>query len=119
MERVATTPLDQVKDARWVLAPLRTLVAVAHTAFCSAFGLCAMALRLADGDWVMWNVGRRMWSKPMLRWVVGAKWSVEVHPETAQLAASHQGLVLVGNHTSLMAITAAFAAIPTPIDFLS
>ena len=119
MERVATTPLDQVKDARWVLAPLRTLVAVAHTAFCSAFGLCAMALRLADGDWVMWNVGRRMWSKPMLRWVVGAKWSVEVHPATAKLAASHQGLVLVGNHTSLLDINAAFAAIPTPIVFLS
>lgn len=119
MERVATTPLDKMKDIRWLLAPLRTLVAVVHTAFCSAFGLCAMALRLADGDWVMWNVGRRMWSKPMLHWVVGAKWSVDVHPETEQLAASHQGLVLVGNHTSLLDINAAFAAIPTPIVFLS
>ena len=55
----------------------------------------------------------------MLRWVVGAKWSVEVHPATAKLAASHQGLVLVGNHTSLLDINAAFAAIPTPIVFLS
>ena len=119
MERVASTPLDQVKDVRWLLAPLRTLVAIAHTAFCSAFGLLAMGLRLADGDWVMWNVGRRMWSEPMLRWVVGVKWSVEVHPETLHLASSHQGLVLVSNHTSLLDINAAFAAIPTPIVFLS
>ena len=98
---------------------LRTLAAVIHTAACSAFGIVAMGLRLVDGDWVMWNIGRRGWSVPLLRHVVGVRTEVHIHPDTAALAKSNQGLVLVANHTSLLDINAAFAASPTPIVFLS
>ena len=98
---------------------IRTLVAVLHTAACSAFGIAAMGLRLVDGDWVMWNIGRRGWSVPLLRHVVGVSTEVHIHPDTAALAKSNQGLVLVANHTSLFDINAAFAASPTPIVFLS
>ena len=91
---------------------LRTLVAVLHTAACSAFGIAAMGLRLVDGDWVMWNIGRRGWSVPLLRHVLGVTTEVHIHPDTAALAKSNQGLVLVANHTSLLDINAAFAASP-------
>ena len=30
---------------------------------------------------MMWNVGRRFWSRPMLRWVVGAKLDIDIHPK--------------------------------------
>ena len=90
---------------------LRTLVAVIHTAACSAFGIVAMGLRLVDGDWVMWNIGRRGWSVPLLKHVVGVNTEVHIHPDTAALANA--------NHTSLLDINAAFAASPTPIVFLS
>ena len=98
---------------------VRTLVAVLHTAACSAFGILAMGLRLVDGDWVMWNIGRRGWSVPLLKHVVGVSTEVHVHPKTSALAKSNQGLVLVANHTSLLDINAAFAGSPTPIVFLS
>ena len=98
---------------------IRTLVAVLHTGACSAFGIVAMGLRLVDGDWVMWNIGRRGWSEPLLKHVLGVSTSVHIHPDTAALAKSNQGLVLVANHTSLLDINAAFAASPTPIVFLS
>ena len=98
---------------------LRTLVAVLHTAACSTFGIVAMGLRLVDGDWVMWNIGRRGWSVPLLKYVVGVTTEVHIHPDTAALAKSNQGLVLVANHISLLDINAAFAASPTPIVFLS
>jgi 1-acyl-sn-glycerol-3-phosphate acyltransferase len=97
---------------------LRTLLAVLHTGACSAFGIVAMGLRLVDGDWVMWNIGRRGWSVPLLKHVVGVSTEVHIHSDTAALAKSKQGLVLVANHTSLLDINAAFAASPTPIVFL-
>ena len=51
--------------------------------------------------------------------MVGVSTEVHIHPDTAALAKSNQGLVLVANHTSLLDINAAFAASPTPIVFLS
>ena len=42
--------------AGWILAPLKTLLAILHTAVCSITGLIAMALSAHNGDWVMWPV---------------------------------------------------------------
>ena len=105
--------------ASWVLAPLKTLLAILHTALCSITGLIAMALSAQNGDWVMWRVGRQMWSRPLLQAILGAKLDIDVHPEAPALADRQQGVVLVANHTSLLDINAAFAASPTPIVFLS
>lgn len=105
--------------AGWILAPLKTLLAILHTALCSITGLIAMALSAHNGDWVMWRVGRQMWSRPLLQGILGAKLDIDVHPEAQALADRQQGVVLVANHTSLLDINAAFAASPTPIVFLS
>ena len=103
----------------WILAPLKTVLAILHTALCSITGLIAMALSAHNGDWVMWRVGRQMWSRPLLQAILGAKLDIEVHPEAQALADRQEGVVLVANHTSLLDINAAFAASPTPIVFLS
>jgi len=78
-----------------------------------------MGLNKRNGDWVMWNVGRVLWSRPLLRWIVGAQLDIRVHPETQALANQGRGMVLVANHSSFLDINAAFAASPTPIVFLS
>jgi len=108
-----------MKAIGWLLSPVRTLLAVIHTAFCSTVGLAAMGLNKGNGDWVMWTVGRVLWSRPLLRWIVGARLDIQVHPETLALANQGQGMVLVANHSSFLDINAAFAASPTPIVFLS
>ena len=111
--------LHPMNIASWVLAPLKTLPAILHTALCSITGWIAMALSAHNGDWVMWRVGRQMWSRPLLQAILGAKLDIDVHPEAQALADRQQGVVLVANHTSLLDINAAFAASPTPIVFLS
>ena len=90
----------------WILSPVRTLLAIFHTAICCVIGLLAMALNKNNGPWVMWNLGRYMWSTPLIQWVLGAKLEVEVHPEAQKLADSQQGVVLVANHCSLLDINA-------------
>jgi len=108
-----------MKAIGWLLSPVRTLLAVMHTALCSTVGLVAMGLNKGNGDWVMWNVGRVLWSRPLLQWIVGARLDIEVHPEAQALANQGRGMVLVANHSSFLDINAAFAASPTPIVFLS
>ena len=100
-----------------LLALARTLLAVLHTASCSALGIVGMAVFRQSGDWVMWQVGRRLWSIPLMRHVVGTEVHVEVHPDTLALARQKRGIVLVGNHQSLLDINAAFVACPTPSCF--
>ena len=118
MERT-DEPLSFMNLAGWILAPLKTLLAILHTALCSITGLVAMALNANNGDWVMWRVGRQLWSRPLLRGILGARLDLEVHPDAQALADQRLGVVLVANHTSLLDINAAFAASPTPIVFLS
>lgn len=108
-----------MKALGWLYAPFCTLLSILHTAFCSVVGLVAMAINANNGDWVMWNVGRVLWSRPLLKWIVGAPLDLDVHPDAQALADRQQGVVLVANHTSLLDINAAFAASPTPIVFLS
>lgn len=103
----------------WLLSPLVTLMAVLHTTVSSVVGLVAMGVNPSGGDWMMWNVGRRFWSRPLLQWIVGAKLNIEIHPEAQALADEGKGVVLVANHTSLIDINAAFSASPWPIVFLS
>ena len=103
----------------WLLSPLITLLAVLHTILSSIVGLLAMGLNPSGGDWMMWNVGRRFWSRPLLRWIVGAKLDIVIHPEAQALADASRGVVLVANHSSLIDINAAFSASPWPIVFLS
>lgn len=102
-----------------LLSPFKVLLAIMHTAFCSLVGLLTLAIDPHKGDWMMWNVGRRLWSVPLIRRIVGASLNVEVHPETERLAKDGAGFVLVANHASLLDINAAFAASPRPIVFLS
>ena len=108
-----------MKTIATLLSPVRTMIAVAYTAFCSAVGIVAMVVFRRDGDWVMWNVGRVLWSRPLLRWIVGAQLDIDVHPDSLALADRRKGMVLVANHASFLDINAAFAASPTPIVFLS
>lgn len=108
-----------MKTMAFLLSPFRTMLAVAYTAFCSAVGIVAMVVFRRDGDWVMWNVGRRLWSIPLMARVVGVQVEVDIHPDTLAMAQSQQGLLLVGNHQSLLDINASFAASPSPIVFLS
>ena len=96
----------------WILSPIRTLLAIVHTTLSSLAGLIVMAIHPDRGDWMMWNVGRRFWSRPLLRWVLGAKLDIVVGPEAQALANSGQGVVIVANHTSLIDINAAFSASP-------
>lgn len=103
----------------WMLSPLVTLLALLHTTLSSLVGLAAMGLNPSGGDWMMWNVGRRFWSRPLLRWMVGAQLEVDIHPDAQSLADAGMGVVLVANHTSLLDINAAFSASPWPIVFLS
>lgn len=103
----------------WILSPLVTLFAVLHTTLSCMVGLVAMGLNPSGGDWMMWNVGRRFWSRPLLRWIVGAKLDIDIHPEAQSLADAGKGVVLVANHASLIDINAAFSASPWPIVFLS
>ena len=103
----------------WLLSPLVTLLALLHTTLSSIVGLVAMGLNPSGGDWMMWNVGRRFWSRPLLRWIVGAKLDIDIHPEAQALADAGKGVVLVANHASLIDINAAFSASPWPIVFLS
>ena len=103
----------------WMLSPLVTLLAVLHTTVSSVVGLVAMGLNPNGGDWMMWNVGRRFWSRPLLQRIVVAKLDIEIHPEAQALADEGKGVVLVANHTSLIDINAAFSASPWPIVFLS
>ena len=103
----------------WILSPLVTLFAVLHTTLSCMVGLAAMGLNPSGGDWMMWNVGRRFWSRPLLRWIVGAKLDIDIHPEAQSLADAGKGVVLVANHASLIDINAAFSASPWPIVFLS
>jgi 1-acyl-sn-glycerol-3-phosphate acyltransferase len=103
----------------WALAPLKVALAVLHTAGCSAFGLAVLFVDKTKGDWVMWNVGKRMWSLPLLRVLVGARIRVSVDPRALALTERGKGAVLVANHASLLDIHAAFVASPTPIVFLS
>lgn len=103
----------------WLLSPLRTLLALMHTVGSSILGLIAMALNKNNGDWVMWNVGRVIWSRPLLQAIVGVKLDIQIDPQTQELADQKRGMVLVANHSSLLDINAAFAASPTPIVFLS
>ena len=79
---------------------IRTLAAVVHTAACSAFGIVAMGLRLVDGDWVMWNIGRRGWSVPLLSILWMARRSAhprtpgpcQIRPRTCACGQPHQPL---------------------------
>ena len=103
----------------WFLSPLVTLLALLHTTLSSIVGLVAMGVNPSGGDWMMWNVGRRFWSRPLLRWIVGAKLDIDIHPEAQSLADAGKGVVLVANHASLIDINAAFSASPWPIVFLS
>ena len=105
--------------AGWILAPLKTLLAILHTALCSVTGLVAMALNANNGDWVMWRVGRQMWSRPLLAMDLGRQIGPGSPPRSASAWQTNDGVVLVANHTSLLDINAAFAASPTPIVFLS
>jgi 1-acyl-sn-glycerol-3-phosphate acyltransferase len=102
-----------------ILSPVKVLFALMHTTFCSLVGLVTLAIDPSRGDWMMWNVGKRLWSMPLIRRIVGASLSVEIHPDTKRLAQQGKGCVLVANHTSLLDINAAFAASPLPIVFLS
>lgn len=103
----------------WLLSPLVTLLALLHTTLSSIVGLVAMGFNPSGGDWMMWNVGRRFWSRPLLQWIVGAKLDIDIHPEAQALADSGKGVVLVANHASLIDINASFSASPWPIVFLS
>jgi len=103
----------------WLLSPLVTLFAIMHTILSSIVGLVAMGLNPNGGDWMMWNVGRRFWSRPLLRWIVGARLDIDIHPHAQALANNGKGVVLVANHASLIDINAAFSASPWPIVFLS
>ena len=103
----------------WMFSPIVTIMAILHTTLSSVVGLAVMAVKPNSGDWMMWNVGRRFWSRPLLKWIVGAKLDVAVHPMAQALADAGNGAVLVANHTSLLDINAAFSASPTPIVFLS
>ena len=75
-----------MKALGWLYAPFCTLLSILHTAFCSVVGLVAMAINANNGDWVMWNVGRVLWSRPLLKWIVGAPLDLDVHPDAQALA---------------------------------
>ena len=86
-----------------------------HTASCSAPSNQGHGRVRQSGDWVV-RVGRRLWSIPLMRHVVGTE-ETSVHRSSPHL--QDGGIVLVGNHQSLLDINAAFVACPTPIVFLS
>ena len=83
----------------WILSPLVTLLALLHTALSSIVGWWrwgqSKRRRLDDVE-----CGRRFWSRPLLRWIVGAKLDIDIHPEAQALADAGKGVGLVANHAA-------------------
>ena len=103
----------------WVLSPFKTFLVLLHTFFCAIVGMMVILLQRTRGDWVMWHVGRNLWSRPMLQLILGAKVEIEVHIDVTSSLQDRKGMVLIANHMSLLDINAAFCGSPAPIVFLS
>jgi len=103
----------------WVFSPLKTFLVLLHTVFCVVTGMIVILVSRTRGDWVMWHIGRNLWSRPILRFLIGAKIDCHIHPDVSALQNERKGVVLIANHASLLDINAAFCGSPVPIVFLS
>ena len=112
LERIKSPWHMKMRLLLWVLSPFKTFLVLLHTFFCVIVGMMVILVRRTRGDWVMWHVGRNLWSRPMLQFILGAKVEIEVHSDVTSSLQDRKGMVLIANHMSLLDINAAFCGSP-------
>lgn len=98
---------------------IRSIFATIYSLFWCGMAVITLMLFPKSSDFVLRQYAKRLWSKPMLRWIVGAKINVELSPFAQELFDTKKGAILMANHSSNLDITACFVSSPTPIVFLS
>ena len=104
---------------RVVLGFYRTVAVLLYSAFWCGTGLVTLIIFPKSSEFVLLKFAKKFWSEIQMKWIVGAKLDVRLHPETEALFKSGQGAVLASNHSSYLDITLAFASTPIPIVFIA
>ena len=98
---------------------IRSLLVVIYTLFWCGLAVITLMIFPRSAEFVLLQYAKRLWSTPMLKWIIGAPIEVEISAKAAELFDSKKGAILMSNHSSDLDITACFVACPTPIVFLS
>ena len=98
---------------------IRSIIATIYSLFWCGMAVITLILFPKSADFVLRQYAQRLWSKPMLKWIVGAKIKIEISPKAQELFNTNSGAILMSNHSSNLDITACFVSSPTPIVFLS
>ena len=59
---------------------IRSIIATIYSLFWCGMAVITLMLFPKSSDFVLRQYAKRLWSKPMLRWIVGAKINVELSP---------------------------------------
>jgi len=98
---------------------ITTLIGFVWSAFCCVFALCVILINKNAAKWVLIKIGKRMWSKNMVRIVSGSAPKVTFHGTEKPYADWPDQAIFIANHSSLLDINASASAIPQPIVYLS
>ena len=98
---------------------IRSVFAILYSAFWCGAAVVWLIMFPKSSEFVLLKFAKKYWSAILMRWIVGAKLDVSIHPETQELFDSGQGAVLISNHSSYLDINLAFASTPTSIVFIA
>ena len=98
---------------------IRSIIATIYSLFWCGMAVITLILFPKSTGFVLRQYAKRLWSKPMLKWVVGAKIEIEISRKAQELFDTNRGAILMSNHSSNLDITTCFVASPTPIVFLA
>ena len=98
---------------------VRSVFAVLYSAFWCGVALVWLIIFPNSSEFVLMKFAKKYWSEFQMRWIVGAKLDVQIHPETTELFESGRGAVLISKHSSYLDINLALASTPTPIVFIA
>ena len=98
---------------------IRSIICIFYSAFWCFLAVVTLFFFPKSSDFVLRQYAKRFWSKPMLKWLIGASITVEISNKSQELFDSNKGAILMANHSSSLDITVCFVASPTPIVFLA
>ncbi len=98
---------------------IRSIICIVYSAFWCFLAVVTLLIFPKRSNFVLRQYAQRFWSKPMLKWLIGAPITVEISNKAQELFDSNNGAILMANHSSSLDITACFVASPTPIVFLA
>lgn len=98
---------------------IRSIIAAVYSMFWCALAVITLYIFPKSTEFVLLKYAKQCWSTPMLRWIIGAKIEVQISDKAQELFESHQGAILMANHSSSLDITACFVSCPTPIVYLA